>query len=121
MSDRAKSPHIAVLVYETKVEGGYAPPRYSEDIVLIHASSVEEARTTAEAMGRAEATSYQNVYDETVTWSFVGVADVRAALYDTLGEDTALYSRGFEDLRRYRETFALTSLSDPAADPGAAH
>ncbi|MGA5756754.1 DUF4288 domain-containing protein [Nonomuraea bangladeshensis] len=118
MSDHPKSPHIAILVYATQVEGNYAPPRYSEDIVLIHATSVEEARIAAEAMGREETSSYKNVYDETVIWSFVGVADVRAALYDDLHETTVLYSRSFDDLDQYRETFSLTSLTKPSTGSG---
>ncbi|MEU4571520.1 DUF4288 domain-containing protein [Nonomuraea sp. NPDC023979] len=117
MNDHPKSPHIAILVYATTVEGGYARPRYSEDIVLIHAASIEEARAAAEAMGHEETSSYKNVYDETVTWSFIGVADVRAALYDTLDDDITLYSRSFDDLGQYRATFSLASLREPTAGP----
>jgi hypothetical protein len=115
MGDQPRVPHIAILVYMTKVEGDYARPRYSEDVVLIHAPSVEAARTIAEALGREESAAYKNVYDETVTWSFVGVADVRGTLYDTLQDDITLYSRSFDDLGQYREIFSFSSLTESPA------
>ncbi|MEU4695542.1 DUF4288 domain-containing protein [Nonomuraea dietziae] len=110
MDRETKTPHVAILVYVTHAEGGYARPRYSEDVVLIYGTSLEDARATADAMGHEEETSYKNQYGEAVNWKFVGVADVRATLYDTLEENTSLYSRSFYDLARYREVFSIPSL-----------
>lgn len=112
MNSQSTVPYIAVLVFRIRVSGGYTPPRFNEDIVLIHASSLDEARAAAAANGQAEETSYANEYGETVTWSFVGVADVREALYDSFDENVSLYSRSFDDLAGYRQVFALESLSD---------
>ncbi|GGQ07524.1 hypothetical protein GCM10010140_42200 [Streptosporangium pseudovulgare] len=106
MNDGPEVPYIAVLVFRTEVGGGYAPARFSEDIVLIRARSPERARAVAETRGREEETSYANEYGETVTWAFVGVADVREALYDSLDENVTLYSRSFDDLARYRQVFS---------------
>ncbi|MFF0312327.1 DUF4288 domain-containing protein [Streptosporangium sp. NPDC004379] len=99
-------PYIAVLVFRTEVGGGYDPPRFSEDIALIRAGSLDLARAAAEAQGREEETSYANEYGETVTWTFVGVADVRAALDDALDGNVTLYSRSFDDLEWYRRVFS---------------
>lgn len=41
MDRETKTPHVAILVYVTHVEGGYARPRYSEDVVLIYGTSLE--------------------------------------------------------------------------------
>ncbi|MER6173046.1 DUF4288 domain-containing protein [Streptosporangium sp. NPDC001681] len=110
MGEQTKAPYIAILVYVTHVEGGYAHPRYSEDVVLIYGSSLEEARAAAEARGRNDEISYLNEYGESVNWSFVGLADVRNALYDSLSENTTLYSRSFRDLAQYKDVFSLSSL-----------
>jgi hypothetical protein len=112
MGGGTKGPYIAILVYMTEVEGGYAHPRYSEDIVLIYEDSIEKARATAEEMGRGEETSYQNKYDETVCWKFVGIADVCSALYENISENITLYSRSFDDLSQYKNVFSISSLSD---------
>ncbi|MFF5111708.1 DUF4288 domain-containing protein [Streptosporangium sp. NPDC000509] len=110
MVEQAKAPYIAIMVYVTRVEGGYAHPRYSEDVVLIYGNSLEEARATAEARGRNDEITYLNEYNESVSWSFVGIADVRSALYDSLSEDITLYSRGIRDLAQYKDVFSLPSL-----------
>ncbi|MEU4832095.1 DUF4288 domain-containing protein [Streptosporangium sp. NPDC023615] len=105
-----RRPYIALLVQRVVVEGGYAPARYTEDTVLIHERSIEDAKRRAEAMGKDEEVSYLNEFGETVTWTFIGVADVRETLYDDLASDTSLYSRSFDDLPRYRDLFAFSSL-----------
>jgi Domain of unknown function (DUF4288) len=110
MQSQRKSPFIALLVYVTHVEGGYTRPRYSEDIALIHASSEEEARTVAESAGRGDEICYSNEYGESVEWTFLGVADVRSALYETLDENITLYSRSFYDLAQYKELFSIPSF-----------
>ncbi|WP_433420959.1 DUF4288 domain-containing protein [Microtetraspora malaysiensis] len=110
MNSGSRVPYIAILVFKTQVGGGYAPPRFSEDIVLIHACSLDEARASADSRGREDETSYANEDGETVTWTFVGVADVREALYDSLDEDASLYSRSFDELTRYKQLFSIESL-----------
>lgn len=110
MDKQPRTPYIAILIYVTHVEGGYARPRYSEDVVLIYSGSIEEARAAAEARGRDDEISYLNEYGESVNWSFVGLADVRNALYDSLNESTTLYSRSFSDLALYKDVFSLSSL-----------
>ncbi|MET8337652.1 DUF4288 domain-containing protein [Streptosporangium canum] len=113
--DTARRPYIAILVYRTAVEGGHVRARYSEDITLIHERSIEEARTRAEMIGRDGETSYSNEYGETVSWEFVGIADVRGALYDDLDSDTGLYTRSFDDLSQYKNVFSLSSLDGQEA------
>ncbi|MBF8193735.1 DUF4288 domain-containing protein [Nonomuraea sp. K274] len=110
MDEQTRTPYIAILVYVTHVEGNYARPRYSEDVVLLYRNSIEDARTAAEAKGRGDEISYHNEYGESVTWSFIGLADVRNALYDSLEESTTLYSRSFLDLAQYKDIFSLSSL-----------
>lgn len=117
MSEPAPNLYIAVLVYSTLVEGGYSPQRFSEDIVPIVAGSEEEARSMAERAGRGEQTSYSNEFGETVRWSFLGIADLRVALTDTLEPGVGLYSRSFSDLDDYRNLYSIPFIDrDPADD-----
>ncbi|MGI5491207.1 DUF4288 domain-containing protein [Microtetraspora malaysiensis] len=110
MNSRPRVPYIAILILKSEVSGSYTPPMFSEDIVLIHACSLDQARAAAESRGRGDETSYANEYGETVTWTFVGVADVQEALYDSLDEDVSLYSRSFDDLTQYKQVFSIESL-----------
>ncbi|MER6950820.1 DUF4288 domain-containing protein [Nonomuraea sp. NPDC000554] len=104
------SPYIATLIFKSQVGGGYKPPLFSEDIVLLHCRSLDEARMAAEVRGREDETTYSNEYGEAVTWTFVGVADVREALYDSLDENVSLYSRSFDNLTEYTRVFSVEPL-----------
>ncbi|MGW2199939.1 DUF4288 domain-containing protein [Streptosporangium sp. NPDC001682] len=82
----------------------------SEVVTRTWSPSCGLARAAAEARGRNDEISYLNEYGESVNWSFVGLADVRNALYDSLSENTTLYSRSFRDLAQYKDVFSLSSL-----------
>jgi hypothetical protein len=99
-----------VLVYKTTVEGGYEPPRFSEDLVVLRADSESMARQTGLKIGQVEESSHSNVFGEDVTWHFLGVADVRLLQTDELEYGVPLMSRSFDNLARYSELFSITSL-----------
>lgn len=103
-----RRPYIAILLYRTTVDDGSGYVTHSEDVVLIHEHSIEGAKARAETMGHDEETSYSNQYGQTVNWEFLGVADVRDALYDDLDSDTALYTRRFDRLSDYESLFSFS-------------
>jgi hypothetical protein len=57
-------------VHEPGSESADANGVWEESVVLIEASSEQEANALAHRMGREREVSYKNVYDETVTWRF---------------------------------------------------
>lgn len=95
-------PHIAILLSHSTGDAPDHEPLWQEDIVLIHADSLEAARKKAAARGRDQQTSYLNDADETITWHFDQVVDVAAVLDDDLSGDADLYARHFRDVASYR-------------------
>jgi hypothetical protein len=111
MSEAAPNLYIAVLVYSTVIDGGYQPPRFSEDIVPIVAASEDQARAAAEQAGNSEQTTYLNEYGETVRWTFLGLADLRLSLTGGLEPGMSVYSRSFDSLEQYRDLYSIASLT----------
>jgi hypothetical protein len=100
-ADTATTPYIALLL---SVSSSGAPdhrPLYEEDVVLVHATSVEHARHRAGQLGERRRTSYRNDRGETITWAFLRIVDVAPVLYEDLSVDTELYSRHFRDIEAY--------------------
>lgn len=57
-----------------------------------------------------------NEFGETVRWSFLGIADLRVALADTLEPGVGLYSRSFSDLDDYRNLYSIPFINHDPAD-----
>lgn len=95
--------YSAVLVFENSSPAPDHPPLYEEQIVLLVASSEEDARAKALAYGTGEEFSYQNCYGETITVSFKLLLDVRSSLYEgePIGAGTEVYGRYFRDYAAY--------------------
>jgi hypothetical protein len=106
--------YVAVLVWESSsVAPGYQP-LYEESFMLLRAASLDEAKTRAEELGRAEQSQYVNENGETITWLFKHLIDVNDVLWDDLADNTTLYSRHFRDYDAYRRFEPLLSgVTDP--------
>jgi hypothetical protein len=103
--------YAAVLVLVASTAAPDARPMYEETVVLLSASSQDEARGQAHAHGRGQETSYLNGQGETVTWTLLEVVDVALVLDEdnlTLvndaqpGPGVEVYYRYFRDYAAYR-------------------
>lgn len=100
------------LIYRTEVEGGYAPPRFSEDVTVVQATSEDAARQVATALGREGEVSYGNAFDEEVTWVFLGIASLQLLQVNEPEAGGTLLSRSFDSLDRYRDLFVADGLPE---------
>jgi hypothetical protein len=103
--------YAAVLVLVASTAAPDAHPVYEETVVLLPASSSQEARRQAHAHGRRQETGYLNGQGETVTWTLLEVVDVAPVLEEenlTLvhdeqaGPGVEVYYRYFRDYAAYR-------------------
>jgi hypothetical protein len=103
--------YAAVLVLASTTPAPDDVPTYEETVVLVPASSQDEARQRAHAHGRRQETSYLNVQGETLTWTLLQVVDVALVVDDenlTLvndeqpGRGGEVYNRYFRDYAAYR-------------------
>ncbi|PIE18115.1 MAG: hypothetical protein CSA66_05090 [Proteobacteria bacterium] len=99
--------YVAVVVYESASESPDYTPLYEECISLIKASSEDEARSKAEALGRTRSAKYKNVEGQEISWSLRNIVDINPMLEDSLGEVTEIYARHFKDIDAYRKFEAL--------------
>ncbi|MBE3558432.1 MAG: DUF4288 domain-containing protein [Ktedonobacteraceae bacterium] len=99
--------YIAVLLWESSSDRPDYRPLYEESILLIAATSEEEARQ--KALVSASKYSYDNVYGETITWSLKHLVDVQPALEEKFSDVTELYARHFRNYEAYRAFEPLLS------------
>jgi|GEM_PF-604045 len=96
-----RSEWVALLLFEFT---GVSEGRYREDIVLIQATSEQEAVTIARAHGQAQEGSSLNADGEDSGLAFRAIVDVASCLYDRpAGVVWDLYARHFEDLPAYEK------------------
>ena len=105
--------YIAVILYETSSTAPEYKPLYQECFVLIKATSSEEANEKALIYAMRQEGSYQNEYNETITWSLKQVVDVNSVLYDEFEDGTELYARHFRNYEAYRLWEPLLSDGEP--------
>ncbi|MFR9752770.1 DUF4288 domain-containing protein [Nocardia sp. 004] len=97
----AKSPYIAITLFEFTSDAPDYVPLYREDVTLLYAESEEEARELAEENFRSDEETYKNEAGYNVTVTPTAVIDIVAALIDDLSEGGDLYSRHFRDFEAY--------------------
>lgn len=97
----AKSPYIAITLFEFTSDAPDYVPLYREDVTLLYAESEAEARELAEKNFRSDGGTYKNEAGYNVTVTPTAVIDVVAALIDDLSEGGDLYSRHFRDFEAY--------------------
>lgn len=106
----AKSPYIAITLFEFTSDAPDHLPLYREDVTLLYAESEKEARALVEEHFQKDAGTYKNEAGDTITVTPTAVIDVVAALIDDLSDGGDLYSRHFHDFHAYSRW--ETMLSD---------
>ncbi len=86
--------YIATLVMASKVEDNSEDPTCEEQIRVIRAPNAEMAYEKALKIGKAEEHSYKNMYEQTVTWEFIGLDDLDE-LDNTMHDGVEIRSRLF--------------------------
>jgi Domain of unknown function (DUF4288) len=78
---------------------------YSENITLVKAESIDEARKKLKDSAESENTSYKNKFGNTVTWSFLTIVDVAEVLEDDVTNTDCidLYTRHFSNISAYNK------------------
>ena len=94
--------YVAVLLFRSTSPAARYEPLHREDLVLLRATSLPEARVAAERHGRAAETSYENGFGERITDRLLQVVDVAPVLSEVTSLPADLYSRHFRDLAAYR-------------------
>lgn len=103
-------PYVAILL--SRASGGTdRAPLYCEDFVLVHATSLDDARERAHRRGERASSTFATADGGVVSWSFVQVVDVAPVLDEDLSRDADLYARFFRNHRAYR---AFEPLLDAA-------
>ena len=112
MESSKQSFYIALILYKSHSDVSDYKPLDQECFTLIKASSLEKAQEKALAHAKKEEGSYQNVYEETITWTLKQVVDVKAVLYDEFEDATDLYARHFQNYEAYCSFEPLLSSED---------
>lgn len=68
-------------------------PLWEESVIVVDASSEEEAQEKAEQLARKEAVSFRAVSGEQVEWNFVGVIGSHEITDQVVAEGTEVFSR----------------------------
>ncbi|MBD2308167.1 DUF4288 domain-containing protein [Chroococcidiopsis sp. FACHB-1243] len=93
--------YIAVVLFESSSSAPNNRPLYEECFILIQANSLEEAREKALLYSRQQGCSYQNQYNDTITWTCKQIIDVNSVLYDDFSDVTEIYARHFRNYEAY--------------------
>lgn len=93
---------VAILLYRSSSDAPDYTPLYQETFVVLTANSLDHARAKAESYGRSRQASYQNEYQETITWTLFRVVDVAHTLDEPIVDGAELYARHFRDYSAYQ-------------------
>lgn len=94
-------PYAAVLIFESAFPKGECRTMYEEEIVMIEASSREEAKDKAISQGKDSEHTYQNENGETIEIKFKRLISVQRM--DQPAPGSTLYSRSFTDYAAYEQ------------------
>jgi Domain of unknown function (DUF4288) len=86
--------YIATLVVASRVEDDHDVQTCDEQIRAIRAPNAEVAYEKALRIGKNEENSYKNMYDQTVTWEFIGLENLEE-LDDSMHDGVEIRSRLF--------------------------
>jgi hypothetical protein len=93
--------YIAILLYESAAPLPDYVPLYEESILLLIATSQEEAEDKARRYAE-KPNVYLNELGETITWTLKHVVDVNPILYAGFNDEAELYARHFRNYAAYR-------------------
>ncbi|MBE9079737.1 DUF4288 domain-containing protein [Romeria aff. gracilis LEGE 07310] len=101
--------YIAIVLYESASTASDYQSLYEEEMVLVEASTEEEARAKGLEYAKHQESSYLNDSGETITQRFKCLVDVQQVLYDQFKDGTPLYARHFRNLDAYQAFEPLLS------------
>lgn len=86
---------VALLFERIHPQSAKVPddPLWEESIIVVEASSEEEAQKKAETLAKKDEVSFRAVSGEEVEWKFVGVIDSHEILDEVVVEGTEVFSR----------------------------
>jgi hypothetical protein len=82
---------VAVLVFESSIEGAWSDPSVDIQFRLIRDADADKAYERAHRLGQAEQSAYENPYGQTCVWSFKGLKDLQEVIDDQLADGVELY------------------------------
>ena len=82
--------YIAKLVFNINISNGKDDGQFDEQLRLIEAVSPSDAFFRARNIGRKEEDEFVNSNNETVSWTFIDVADIKAV--PEFSHGTSVYS-----------------------------
>ena len=86
--------YVVVLIVRCRVEGELSDnPLFDRQIRVVKASDAEAAFQRSMKLGEEESHSYKNGEGKTVSWEFVGLADLCQLQDEQIGDGTEIYSR----------------------------
>ena len=89
--------YVATVLMQCRVAGDHAGPwTCDEQVYVLRAPDDKAAYQKALKIGQHEEHSYQNTYDETVTWEFVGLVQLDELMDEAIEDGTEITSRLFD-------------------------
>jgi hypothetical protein len=98
--DSGQSYYGAVLVFESSSDSLDYEPLYEEEILLVVASSEDEAKKYAVQLGKTREVSYKNQYGQTINVHFKDLLDVQS-MQTFPDHGATVYCRHFRDYAAY--------------------
>ena len=93
--------YVAVIVYEFSSDTPQCQPLYREDIVLIKASTLEDAQQKTLQLAQKQETVYKNELGENITLTLKHVVDVSPILSENFVHGADMYARHFRNYQAY--------------------
>lgn len=97
----AASLYVAILLSQSSSDVTGYEPAYEETLLLIRASSLEDARQQAMKRGHDLSHQFTNALGQTISWHFRSLVDISPVFSEDLGEVTELSCRHFHDIDAY--------------------
>lgn len=94
--------HYAALVLtKATTDDPASAPLFEETVLLVHAETVDEAWSKADAIARSRLARYRNADGRLVTWSLERIVDVAPTIHDPAMDGAEVYARHFENFDDY--------------------
>jgi Domain of unknown function (DUF4288) len=81
-------------------------------IVIIKASSSQEAESAAEQFGQSQARSYTNADGGVVNWKFIRVVSLNPALCEEIGNTTEIHCQMYKDVLSFESAGPLQRFEE---------
>nr|WP_057929833.1 DUF4288 domain-containing protein [Burkholderia ambifaria] len=93
--------YFSALILKKATVGDEAADQFCENVVILEAESIEDARVAAQEYGKSQAHSYLNEAGQEINWSMERVVDVQEILDQSIKHGSEVYSRFFSNFDDY--------------------